>query len=235
QEPQRTSPRFTQKPPIQHKKPTIPVNSFSQSKPTTEARKPIPNRHSLNSNPFSSKSVQARRAAEYNRNLYVDISQFVDCSSKSVKTKPQQAKRVVNTSGNARKNTKEEVARIVTIWKPTGRRFNLCDFYGTQKYTEHILKPSELTPCVSPSTNATLNMKLTLDPLELSPSVSSSPSSTITIVSWFSDHSLSDRKASPLVHLFPSALHNILWSKGRIIADSDAETFKDQAYSILNL
>nr|GFB48496.1 hypothetical protein [Tanacetum cinerariifolium] len=103
QEPQRTSPRFTQKPPIQHKKPTVPVNSFSQSKPATEARKPIPKRHSQNSNPFSSKSVQARRAAEYSRNLYVDISQFVDCSSKSVKTKPHQAKRVVNTSGNARK------------------------------------------------------------------------------------------------------------------------------------
>nr|GFB09595.1 hypothetical protein [Tanacetum cinerariifolium] len=128
----------------------------------------------------------------------------------SVKTKPHQAKRVVNTSGNARKNTKEEVARIVPIWKPTGRRFNLCDFYGTQKSTEHIVKPSELTPCVSPSTNATLSMKLTLDPLELSSSVSSSPSSTITMVSRFSDHSLSDRKASPLVHLSPSALHNIL-------------------------
>nr|GEW28510.1 putative ribonuclease H-like domain-containing protein [Tanacetum cinerariifolium] len=125
QEPQRASPRFTQKPPIQHKKPTIPVNSFSQSKPATEARKPIPKRHSLNSNPFSSKSVQARRAAEYNRNLYVDISQFVDCSSKSVKTKPHRAKRVVNTSGNARKNTKEEVARIVPIWKPTGTIFIL--------------------------------------------------------------------------------------------------------------
>nr|GEZ84478.1 hypothetical protein [Tanacetum cinerariifolium] len=97
-EPQRTSPRFTQKPPIQHKKPTVP----------------------------------------------------------SVKTKPHQAKRVVNTLGNAWKNTKDEVARIVPIWKPTGRRFNLCDFYGTQKSTEHIVKPSELTPCVSPSTNATL-------------------------------------------------------------------------------
>nr|GFD02649.1 hypothetical protein [Tanacetum cinerariifolium] len=46
-------------------------------------------------------------------------NQFVDCSSKSVKTKPHQAKRVFNTSGNARKNTKEEVARIVPIWKPT--------------------------------------------------------------------------------------------------------------------
>nr|GFC07370.1 reverse transcriptase domain-containing protein [Tanacetum cinerariifolium] len=119
QEPQRTSPIFTQKPPIQHKKPTVLVNIFSQSKPATEARKPISKRHSSNSNPFSSKSVQARRAAEYNMNLYVDISQFVDCSSKSVKTKPHQAKRVVNTSGNSRKNNKEEVARVVPIWKPT--------------------------------------------------------------------------------------------------------------------
>nr|GFC66702.1 hypothetical protein [Tanacetum cinerariifolium] len=90
QEPQRTSPIFTQKPPIQHKKPTVPVNIFLQSKPATEARKPIP------------KETLSKH-------------QFVDCSSKSVKTKPHQAKRVVNTSRNAQKNTKEEVARIVPI------------------------------------------------------------------------------------------------------------------------
>nr|GFA74379.1 hypothetical protein [Tanacetum cinerariifolium] len=140
QEPQRTSPRFTQKPPNQHKKPTVPINSFSQSKPTTEARKPIPKRHSPNSNPFSSKSVQARRAAEYNRNLYVDISQFVDCSSKSVKTKPHQAKHVVNTSTNVWNATKNTVARIVPIWKPT----------------EPIDEPVELTPSVSSNANLTI-------------------------------------------------------------------------------
>nr|GEX68940.1 hypothetical protein [Tanacetum cinerariifolium] len=58
------------------------------------------------------------------RNLYVDISQFVDRSTKSVHTKPHQAKRVVNTSTNVLNATKNTVARIVPIWKPTGRRFN---------------------------------------------------------------------------------------------------------------
>nr|GEV20283.1 protein ODORANT1-like [Tanacetum cinerariifolium] len=113
-------------------------SNFSQSKPATEARKPIPKRHSPNSNPFSSKSVQARRAAEYNRNLYVDISQFVDCSSKSVKTKPHQAKRVVNTSGNARKNTKEEVARIVPIWKPTLAGLRRCGKSCRLRWTNYL-------------------------------------------------------------------------------------------------
>nr|GFB78303.1 hypothetical protein [Tanacetum cinerariifolium] len=41
-EPYRTSSRSTQKPLVQHKKPTIPVNMFPKAKPATEARKPIP-------------------------------------------------------------------------------------------------------------------------------------------------------------------------------------------------
>ncbi|GJU85131.1 hypothetical protein Tco_1292677 [Tanacetum coccineum] len=121
---------------------------------------------------------------------------FVVRSTKSVNAKPHQAKRVVNTSRNAWQATKDEVARIVPKWKLTGRRFNLCDIYGPSKSTKPIVKPSELTPCVSPHTNVTLSMEPLLKPLELSPSVSSSSSSTVTMVSRFSDYRLSDRKAS---------------------------------------
>nr|GEZ85076.1 hypothetical protein [Tanacetum cinerariifolium] len=45
-----------------------------------------------NHNPLPAKSVKARRAADYYRNLYVDISWFVDRSTKSVHAKPHQAK-----------------------------------------------------------------------------------------------------------------------------------------------
>nr|GEV76418.1 putative reverse transcriptase domain-containing protein [Tanacetum cinerariifolium] len=103
------SPKSTQKPPIQHKKPTVPVNMFPKAKPTTEARKPIPKRNTQNHNPLPAKSVKARRAADYYMNLYVHISQFVDRFTKSVHTKPHQAKRVVNTftnAWNATKNTR---------------------------------------------------------------------------------------------------------------------------------
>nr|GEY40437.1 hypothetical protein [Tanacetum cinerariifolium] len=96
--------------------------------------------------------VSKRGTADYYRNLYVDISQFVDRSTKSVHTKPHQEKRVVNTSTNAWNATKNTVARIVPIWKPTGRRFNLHDIFGSRTSTEPIIKPSELTPCVSSST-----------------------------------------------------------------------------------
>nr|GEY27701.1 hypothetical protein [Tanacetum cinerariifolium] len=116
-----TSPRSTQKPPVQHKKPTVPVNMFPKAKPATEARKTIPKRNTRNQNPLPAKSVKARRAADYYMNLYVDISQFVDRSTKSVHTKPHQEKRVVNTSTNAWNATKNTVARIIPIWKPTGR------------------------------------------------------------------------------------------------------------------
>nr|GFC85200.1 hypothetical protein [Tanacetum cinerariifolium] len=120
-EPHKTSPRSTQKPPVQHKKPTIPVNMFPKAKPATEARKLIPKRNTQNHNPLPAKSVKAMRAEDYYRNIYVDISQFMDRSMKSVHTKPHQEKRVVNTSTNAWNATKKTVVRIVPIWKPTGR------------------------------------------------------------------------------------------------------------------
>nr|GFA14289.1 hypothetical protein [Tanacetum cinerariifolium] len=159
-EPHKTSPRSTHKPPFQHKKPTILVNMFPKAKPATEAHKPIPKRNTQNHNPLPAKSVKARRAADYYRNLYVNI-----------------------------------IARIVPIWKPTGSRFNLHDIFGLRTSTEPIVKPSELTPCVSPSTNDTLSLEPILEPVELSPSVSSCASLTITMVSQFSDYRLSDRKA----------------------------------------
>nr|GFB59050.1 hypothetical protein [Tanacetum cinerariifolium] len=68
------TPTKPKKPPIQHKKPTVPVNMFPKAKPATEARKPIPKRNTQNHNPLPAKSVKARRAADYYRNLYVDIS-----------------------------------------------------------------------------------------------------------------------------------------------------------------
>nr|GFB96706.1 hypothetical protein [Tanacetum cinerariifolium] len=140
----RTSPRSTQKPPVQHKKPTIPVNMFPKAKPATKACKPIPKRNTHNHNPLPAKSVKARRAVDYYRNLYVDISQFVDRSTKFVHTNPHQAKRVVNTSTNAWNATKITLTRIIPIWKPTGRRFNLHDIFGSRKSTKPIVKPSEL-------------------------------------------------------------------------------------------
>ncbi|GKC27824.1 hypothetical protein Tco_1035118 [Tanacetum coccineum] len=141
------------------------------------------------------KSVKARRAADYYRNLYVDIGQFVVHSTKSVHVKTHQAKCAVNTSKNAWKATKEDVARIVPQWKPTGKRFNLCDIYGPRMSTEPIVTPSKFTPCVSPRTNVTLSMEPVLKPLELTPCVSSSSSSTVTMVSRFLDYRLGDRKA----------------------------------------
>nr|GEY56317.1 hypothetical protein [Tanacetum cinerariifolium] len=169
---------------------------FPKAKPATKAQKPIPKRNTQNHNPLPAKSVKARRAADYYRNLYVDISQFVDRSTKTMHAKPYQAKRVVNTSTNAWNATQNTVARIVPIWKPTGRRFNLHDIFGLRTSMEPIIKPSELTPCVSPSTNATLSLEPILESVELSPSVSSCASSKITVVSWFSDYRLGDCKAS---------------------------------------
>nr|GEZ86786.1 hypothetical protein [Tanacetum cinerariifolium] len=65
----KTSPRPKQKPPVQHKKPTVPVNMFPKVKPTTEARKLIPKRNTQNHNHLPAKSVKEMRAADYYRNF----------------------------------------------------------------------------------------------------------------------------------------------------------------------
>ncbi|GKB07536.1 hypothetical protein Tco_0835820 [Tanacetum coccineum] len=89
QEPPRTSNRPTQKPPVQqNKKPNVPVNLSTRTKPATESRKPMPKSHTRNHRILPSKSVNARRAADHNRKLnVVDHNQFVIRSLKSVNTK----------------------------------------------------------------------------------------------------------------------------------------------------
>ncbi|GJV20347.1 retrovirus-related pol polyprotein from transposon TNT 1-94 [Tanacetum coccineum] len=72
QEPPRTSNRPTQKPPMQqNKKPNIPVNLSTRTKPATKSRKPMPKSHTQNHRILTSKSVNARRAADHNRRLNV--------------------------------------------------------------------------------------------------------------------------------------------------------------------
>ncbi|GKB64702.1 uncharacterized mitochondrial protein-like protein [Tanacetum coccineum] len=89
QEPPRTSNRPTQKPPVQqNKKPNVPVNLSTRTKPATESRKPMPKSHTRNHRILPSKSVNARRVGDHNRKLnVVDHNQFVIRSLKSVNTK----------------------------------------------------------------------------------------------------------------------------------------------------
>ncbi|GJZ50961.1 hypothetical protein Tco_0605476 [Tanacetum coccineum] len=74
-----TSNRPTQKPPVQqNKKPNVPVNLSTRTKPATESRKPMPKSHTWNHHILPNKSVNARRAAYHNRKLnVVDHNQFV--------------------------------------------------------------------------------------------------------------------------------------------------------------
>ncbi|GKF84110.1 hypothetical protein Tco_0249008, partial [Tanacetum coccineum] len=167
----RSSPRPAQKPQVQqHKKPTVPVNVSQKPKPATVARKPNPKNNFRNHSRLPTKSVKARRAADYYRNLYVDIGQFVVHSTKSVHVKTHQAKCAVYTSKNAWKATKEDVARLVPQWRPTGRHFALFDTCPLTRIMEPIVEPLELTPSVSSS-------------------------SKVTMISRFTDCKLSDRKA----------------------------------------
>ncbi|GJV26633.1 integrase, catalytic region, zinc finger, CCHC-type containing protein [Tanacetum coccineum] len=86
QEPPRTSNRPTQKPPVQqNKKPNVHVNLSTRTKPATESRKPMPKSHTQNHRILPSKSMNARRAADHNRELnVVDHNQFVIRSLKSL-------------------------------------------------------------------------------------------------------------------------------------------------------
>ncbi|GJX37470.1 hypothetical protein Tco_0250773 [Tanacetum coccineum] len=123
QDPHRSSPRPAQKPQVQqHKKPTVPVNVFQKPKPATVARKPNPKNNFRNHSRLPTKSVKARRAADYYRNLYVDIGQFVVHSTKSVHVKTHQARRApVNTSKKAWKSyPRADVARLVPQWEAHG-------------------------------------------------------------------------------------------------------------------
>ncbi|GJR34464.1 hypothetical protein Tco_1210148 [Tanacetum coccineum] len=187
QEPPRTSNRPTQKPPVQqNKKPNVPVNLSTRTKPATESRKPMPKSHTRNHRILPSKSVNARRAADHNRKLnVVDHNQFVIRSLKSVNTKTPQAKHSVNhtkkvwkatrnhnvnTTKTAWRPTRKVVGSVKPQWKPTGRHFALYDNCPLTRIMEPIVEPLELTPSVSSS-------------------------SKVTMISRFPDCKLSDRKA----------------------------------------
>ncbi|GJZ82288.1 hypothetical protein Tco_0647461 [Tanacetum coccineum] len=122
QEPPRTSNRPTQKPPVQqNKKPNVPVNLSTRTKPATESRKPMPKSHTRNHHILPNKSVNARRAAYHNRKLnVVDHNQFVIRSLKSVNTKTPQAKHSVNHTKQVWKATRNHnVNTTKTAWRPT--------------------------------------------------------------------------------------------------------------------
>ncbi|GKA36248.1 hypothetical protein Tco_0722739 [Tanacetum coccineum] len=186
-EPPRTSNRPTQKPPVQTtKKPNVPVNLSTRTKPATESRKPMPKCHTRNHRILPNKSVNARRAADHNRKLnVVDHNQFVIRSLKSVNTKTPQAKHSVNhtkkvwkatrnhnvnTTKTAWRPTGKVVGSVKPQWKPTGRHFALYDNCPLTRIMEPIVEPLELTPSVSSS-------------------------SKVTMISRFTDCKLSDRKA----------------------------------------
>ncbi|GJV44716.1 hypothetical protein Tco_1429252 [Tanacetum coccineum] len=183
----RTSNRPTQKPPVQqNKKPNVPVNLSTRTKPATESRKPMPKSHTWNHHILPNKSVNARRAAYHNRKLnVVDHNQFVIRSLKSVNTKTPQAKHSVNhtkqvwkatrnhnvnTTKTAWRPTRKVVGSVKPQWKPTGRHFALYDNCPLTRIMEPIVEPLELTPSVSSS-------------------------SKVTMISRFTDCKLSDRKA----------------------------------------
>ncbi|GKE82592.1 hypothetical protein Tco_1552592, partial [Tanacetum coccineum] len=105
----------------QNKKPNVSVNLSTRTKPATESRKPMPKSHTRNHRNLPSKSVKARRAADYNRKLnFVDHKQFVVRSLKSVNTKTPQAKHSVNHTKKVSKATRNHnVNTTKTAWRPT--------------------------------------------------------------------------------------------------------------------
>ncbi|GKC00120.1 retrovirus-related pol polyprotein from transposon TNT 1-94, partial [Tanacetum coccineum] len=152
--PPRTSNRPTQKPPVQqNKKPNVPVNLSTRTKPATESRKPMPKSHTRNHRILPSKSVNARRAADHNRKLnVVDHNQFVIRSLKNHN---------VNTTKTAWRSTGKVVGCVKPQWKPTGRHFALYDNCPLTRIMEPIVEPLELTPSVSSSSKVTMISRFT--------------------------------------------------------------------------
>ncbi|GJZ38316.1 reverse transcriptase domain-containing protein [Tanacetum coccineum] len=147
QEPPRTSNRPTQKPPVQqNKKPNVSVNLSTRTKPATEPRKPMPKSDTRNHRIWPSKSENARRAADHNRNLNFDHNQFVIRSLK---------KHNVNTTKTAWR-PKKVVGSVKPQWRPTGRHFALYDNCPLTRIVEPIVEPLELTPSVSSSSKVTM-------------------------------------------------------------------------------
>ncbi|GJS33066.1 reverse transcriptase domain-containing protein [Tanacetum coccineum] len=143
-EPPRTSNRPTQKPPVQqNKKPNVPVNLSTRTKPATESRKPMPKSHTRNHHILPNKSVNARRAAYHNRKLnVVDHNQFVI--------------RSLNLENQLRK-----VVVSLSLVETTGRYFALYDNCPLTRIMEPIVEPLELTPSVSSSSKVTMISRFT--------------------------------------------------------------------------
>ncbi|GKC98262.1 hypothetical protein Tco_1168537 [Tanacetum coccineum] len=132
----------------------------------------MPKSHTQNYCIFPSKSVNARRAADHNRNLnFVNHNQFVIRSLKSVNTKTPQAKHSVNhtkkvwkatrkhnvnTTKTAWRPTGKVVGSVKPHWRPTGRHFALFDTCPLTRIMEPIVEPLELTPSVSSSSKVTM-------------------------------------------------------------------------------
>ncbi|GKD92525.1 hypothetical protein Tco_1372362, partial [Tanacetum coccineum] len=176
----------------------------------TGASKTVPKRAPRNHSSLSAKRATARRVEAHPRNLnkkncvdsnllvkhFVSVSHLNnvrgacnkslvfanhnDCMvmcDDSVNVKPHQTKRLKRQPKKEWKPIKrvwkpisKPVANSKPQWKPTGRHFSLFEKYPLTR----IMEPTDM-------------------PIELPPSASSSPQ--ITMVSRFTDHKLSDRKA----------------------------------------
>ncbi|GKA34539.1 retrovirus-related pol polyprotein from transposon TNT 1-94 [Tanacetum coccineum] len=188
---------------MQHQKPNVYVNLSTGVKPATGASKPMSKSATRNHSVLLAKSEKARRVEDHPRNLnkmnrvdsslHVKSSCFVsnskavceicnEClvyvnhnncmvrSLNSVNAKTTHAKRVVHHSKKVWKATGNVVASVKSQCQPTGRLFTLCDKYPLTRIVEPVVAPLELPPSISSSTN-------------------------ITMISRFSDCTLSDRKA----------------------------------------
>ncbi|GJU24727.1 uncharacterized mitochondrial protein-like protein [Tanacetum coccineum] len=208
-EPPRPSLKPTQKPVVHPKKQTnVCVPMSTGVKPTSGASKTVPKRAPRNHSSLPVKSANARRVEAHHRTLNeknrVDSNLLVkhsvsqlnnvcagcnkslvfanhnDClvmCDDSVNVKPHQTKRLKRQPKKEWKPIKrvwksisKPVASSKPQWKPTGRHFSLFEKYPLTR----IVEPTDM-------------------PIELPPSASSSPQ--MTMVSRFTDHKLSDRKA----------------------------------------
>ncbi|GKE88755.1 hypothetical protein Tco_1566230 [Tanacetum coccineum] len=125
----------------QNKKPNVPVNLSTRTKPATESRKPMPKCHTRNHRILPNKSVNARSAADHNRKLNVVYhNQFVIRSWKSTAWRP----------------TGKVVGSVKPQWKPTRWHVALYDNCPLTRIMEPIVDPLELTPGVSSSSKVTM-------------------------------------------------------------------------------
>ncbi|GJT26832.1 retrovirus-related pol polyprotein from transposon TNT 1-94 [Tanacetum coccineum] len=147
-------------------------------KPTSGASKPVPKRAPRNHSSLPAKSANARRVEAHHRTLNkknrVDSNLLVKHSTKRLKRQPKKEWKPIKNVGKPIKRVWKPISKLVANskpqWKPTGRHFSLFEKYPLTR----IMEPTDM-------------------PIELPPSASSSPQ--ITMVSRFTDHKLSDRKA----------------------------------------